>query len=234
MTKTANQKINQPQETTTPTETPTEKPKNPGGDSSKPEEQIETVSLETENVMADIEPIDMKMSRTATQPEEPKPSTPKEEKKTDQVKEKKKEALTPEFKAKRDGCLKDVLDQSLIFIVNQSYLQDHPNQISIQEFSDTGFSANVVKSINHYFPDWNFDHPLFLLGLSSVSVMMLINSKKPMVGGKKENGKSTTKTTTTNAESSVGENKDNNSERGLPEGNSGNGSTNANGNYLKS
>ena len=126
--------------------------------SSNTEEQKNT-SLEVVNVSVDIpkERIETKLEIVQNQ----------------------KEAQTEETKQKTDECAIEILNQSLAFVINTTYLNEPTDlQITPLEFATTGFSKGAVSTFRYYFPDWNFDHPLILLALSVPNIVVLIQMKK--------------------------------------------------------
>lgn len=80
---------------------------------------------------------------------------------------------------KRDSFLAETINETIRLLLNQIYLRRSDLEFSEQEIRDTHFGANVSATLNHYFPDWSWDHPLWGLGASVMSLIILLNHKLP-------------------------------------------------------
>lgn len=97
----------------------------------------------------------------------------------EQPKEDKQEKFKEEPKLRnQDKAMVEILDQTMVSVLNMTYLKDG-YEVTRDEFKGTNWSKEVLKTINHYFPDWSFDHPAMGLLMATASVGILINSKKP-------------------------------------------------------
>lgn len=123
-------------------------------DSSKEDglSSTESISIQTENITADIE--------------RPPEVTKQKEKAQENI--------------NRDAAATEILDSTMVAVLNLTYLKDS-EQLTPEEFKQTEWSKNVIKTMDHYFPNWGFDHPLFGLAMSTGAVLMLVNAKKPLL-----------------------------------------------------
>lgn len=99
-----------------------------------------------------------------------------------------KKSLNPEEKKQRDGFFSDTINETIKLLINQTYLRDSENKVTTKEIQETQFGQNISKTADYYFPNWNFDNPLWNLGFSVTSLIVLLNNKLP-VSIKKEQKK---------------------------------------------
>lgn len=72
------------------------------------------------------------------------------------------------------------LDKAITFIINSTYLHDSEKKLDESETKESGVSKSIIITLNHYFPDQKYDHPLISLAISSFSLGLVIISKKPL------------------------------------------------------
>lgn len=81
--------------------------------------------------------------------------------------------------SKQDSCLVEIIDQGLMFALNEAYLNKKEDEkVTALEIRGTNFSSGVVSTVNKYFPDWDLDHPIVQVAFSLPMIVLLLNGKK--------------------------------------------------------
>lgn len=95
----------------------------------------------------------------------------------------KKQKTEEELKMERE--MAKSLDKALTFLINSTYLRDSTNKLSEKETAGSGVSLNILLTMDHYFPDNKFEHPLIGLTISSAMLAFAVIGKKPIQRKKK-------------------------------------------------
>ncbi|MFH1972957.1 MAG: hypothetical protein ABIJ18_05790 [archaeon] len=122
----------------------------------------------------DVEPVSVKLEDLNTSSTTSQKATKKNKK-----------VLSSKEKSARDGFFADTCNETIRLILNQVTLRDSKQEISKQEMIDTQFGQSLSYSISYYFPEWNFDHPVWVMGISAMALVILINKKAPTIKEKR-------------------------------------------------
>ncbi len=103
---------------------------------------------------------------------------PERDKKEVKQQEKEKKEMTEE----QIKALQSTFDHLIAFAINGTYLRDidKKNHLKAPDIEKTEISVQLLNTLNYYFPDGKYDHPLIGLSVSVLTLAVVINSKKPI------------------------------------------------------